>query len=364
MTTEMHLPDPRVFSAETTAIHQLAIDLLTDNAPGAMVRHEAALDAALSDSLKAGAQTVGEVLAAAPSLAVSRCLQERIARVCSTTAGAHAVIFAIPLVMVVGVRQGHVIPGQLPDIDAIKHSLTEQGIFAKDADIWLSAKLVDQAQLESITPAQLLNWRDALQYASGGLPHDFAGAPVKFDVDGVALRYLVGVALQPAEQTPVVQLNAPMGAWAMAISKLIGEQLAHPALTLFPLPRAPQAWISALFDGIDAQKRIRFEVFASSILRKLRTDGETPVAVLSAHEGNEIRVTIGAEKNGEQWEGFVWPLQPTDRIDTIQHALLDVLQECRIEQVRVLADVLPSVKQSLPYFPLPVELDQTSETRH
>jgi hypothetical protein len=149
----------------------------------------------------------------------------------------------------------------------------------------------------------------------------------------------------------------------MALSKQLGLSLKHDALTLFPLPRAPQNWLAALEDGRVAQQEIRFQVFASNTLRKLREAGETPVAVFSCHEGGELRVTLGAENNGESWAGFVWPLALFDRIEAIQHSMTDLLRECRHEDIRVIADVLPSLKDDLPYFPIPTELPAGS-TRH
>lgn len=362
------LPDPRRYShSATSPLHELAQALLGERNLGRLVAAESALDAQLLQYLGASDDAVIQAaLDSAPSMAVFRLLTERLRHVVEQPVvgtAQHAVLFAIPIVMVAGVRGKHEIPGKLPDVAAVQTLLTQQGILQAGGDVLLSARLLDREQLLAIQPSQLLRWRDVLQYASGGIPHDFKESPVKVDGDGVFLRYLVGVAMQPADAAPVVQLNAPSGAWAMALAKLLGEQLKHDAMTFFPLPRAPQAWLAALDDGRVAQQEIRFQVYASNTLRKLRETGETPVAVLSSHEGNELRVTLGSATNGEEWAGFIWPLAGLDRVDAIQHMMVGLLRECHHDAFRVLTEILPSAKDNLPYFPIPTELPD-SATRH
>ncbi|GAB3266361.1 hypothetical protein [Chitinimonas naiadis] len=362
------LSDPRRYGAEPSALlHTLAAALLNERDLGRLVAAEAALDQELERLLQQSEDAaIATALSSAPGVAVLRLLSERLRVAVERPAASrtqHAVIFALPLVVVAGVRGKHVIDGKLPDIAAVQALLTEHGLLKAGADISLSSKLLDRDQLLSIQPSQLSRWRDVLQYASGGLPHELQPSPIQVDGDGVYLRYLVGVAMQPADEAPVVQLNAPPGAWAMALTKLLGEQLKHDAMTLFPLPRSPQAWLAALDDGRVAQQEIRFQVFASNTLRKLREAGETPVAVLSSHDSGELRVTLGAEKNGEEWAGFIWPLGPLDRVDAIQHMMVELLRECHHDDIRVLPGILPTVKDNLPYFPLPTELPETA-TRH
>ncbi|QDQ28943.1 hypothetical protein FNU76_22740 [Chitinimonas arctica] len=362
------LPDPRPYSGiDQSPLHALATQLLSENNLGRLVAAEAALDAELAAQLRHGGDAdIAKAISTAPNPAVVRLLSERLrVAIEQPLAGSaqHAVVFAIPVVMVAGVRGQHEIPGKLPDVAVLQTLLTEHGIFQRGSDIQLAGKLLDREQLLAIQPSQLLRWRDALQYASGGLPHEFKESPIKVDGDGVFLRYLVGVAMQPADAPAVVQLNATPGQWAMAFSKLLSEQLKHDAMTFFPLPRAPQAWLAALDDGRVAQQEIRFQVFASNTLRKLREAGETPVAVLSCHDNGELRVTLGAEKNGEEWAGFIWPLGPLDRVDALQGMMSMLLRECHHDDIRIVGEILPTVKDNLPYFPLPTELP-VSATRH
>ncbi|WP_374347020.1 hypothetical protein [Chitinimonas sp.] len=362
------LPDPRHYpGSDSHPLHERARRVLAERELGRMVAAEAELDEALWQLLNSEAAMDWQAMHdGMPDQAVEQVIRSRLAALLTRpAAGAdhHALIFALPIVLVAGVRGQHILPGKLPDVAAVQSLLIEHGIFASGADLHLSARLVDAEQMAQISASQLLRWRDALQYASAGLPHDFQESPISVNGDGVYLRFLLGVAMQPRDAAPVVQLNAAPGPWAMALSKLLGEQLKHDALTLFPLPRAPQAWLAALDDGRVAQQQIRFEVFASNALRKLREAGETPVAVLSAHQGKELRVTIGAERNGEEWAGFIWPLGASDRVGVIQQNMVKLLQECHQSDIRIIPDVLPAMKDQLPYFPIPTELPD-SLTRH
>jgi len=360
------LPDPRQYPASTHPLLKLVQPLLQERDLGRLVAAESGLDSELAGLLAAERDDdVAATLAAADPAAL-RILTDRIRQLLARPAKAdvaYAVPFAIPVVFVAGTRGSHTIAGRLPDVDAVKRLLTEQGVFQAGADISLSGRLVDRDQLVAIKPSQQARWRDALQYASGGLPADFAESPIEVNGDGVFLRYLVGVAMQQPDQPPVVSFNAAPGLWAMALTKLLGEQLKHDTLTLFPLPRAPQPWLAALDDGRHALQEIRFQVFVSNTLRKLREAGETPVAVFSAHEGNELRVTLGAAANTEEWAGFVWPLAPLDRVDALQHMMEALLRECHHDAFRVVTEVLPAIKDNLPYFPLPAELP-AAPTQH
>ncbi|WP_269531961.1 hypothetical protein [Chitinimonas sp. BJYL2] len=362
------LPDPRrPASGPTQPLHALAQALLTERDLGKLVAAESALDQEIARLLASnGDAALAEATATAPSAAVLRLLNERLRTLLSRPAKpgtGYAVPFLVPLVMVAGVRGKHMIEGRLPDADAVLELLRTHGIVAKHADVHLLNRLVDRDQLLGAGVSLLAHWRDTLTTAADGLPYDFKPTPIVVEGDGVYLRYLVGVAYQPADAEPVIQLNAPPAAWTLALSKLFGEQFKHDAMTLFPLPRVPQNWLAGLDDGRVAQQEIRFQVYASNTLRKLREGGEKPVAVLSCHENGELRVTLGAATNGENWAGFVWPLGPLDRVDAVQHMMVSLLQECQQDDIRVLTDVLPTIKDDLPYFPLPTEL-ATTETRH
>lgn len=353
------LPDPRQYPSNPHPLLDLVTPLLQERDLGRLVAAESALDSEIARHLAAEHDHEIAAAFAGADAASLRILTDRLRAVIahpSKPGAPYAVPFAIPVVFVAGTRGTHTLPGRLPDIDAVKRLLTEHGILQASGDVSISARFVDRDQLLAVKPSQLARWRDALQYASGGLPAEFTESPIEVNGDGVFLRYLVGVAMQQPDQPPVVALNTPLGPWAMALTKLLGDQLKHDTLTLFPLPRAPQTWLAALDDGRHAQQEIRFQVFVSNTLRKLREAGETPVAVFSAHQGGELRVTLGAAENTEEWAGFVWPLAPLDRIDAIQHMMEALLRECHHDAFRVVSEVMPAVKDNLPYFPLPAEV--------
>lgn len=359
------LPDPRQYlgnaaSPESNDLHQLANALLGEREPGGLVRREAELDAALTSLLNTASDALlKETQQTAPSAISAKLLHDRLNQILALPAaasGQQVIAFAIPIVLVTGARVPLTLPARLPDIDAVIALLRQHQVLTADADVYLSAQLLAPNTLADVKPSQLWRWKSALQYASRGLPTSLEAEPIKLDGEAVVLRYLVGAVMQPAQGAPALALSQPNPAWALAFSRVLGEQLKHEALTLFPLPRSPLPWLAAQQDGRRAQMEVRFQVFASNSLRKLRQNGETPVAVFSTHENGELRVTLGDQVNGERWDGFVWPLAASDNLAAIQHDMVDLLRECHHDAVRFVPQVLPSVKDQLPYFPLPSEL--------
>jgi hypothetical protein len=367
MQTMPALPDPRQYAALAHPLNLLVRDLMAQRDLGRIVSSEAAVDAKIIQLLHcADDQALDSALAGAATLTESRLLQERLQNVLRNAAlgeAQYTVPFAIPLVLVAGSRGDVLIPGELGNIETFKQLLITHGIVEADTDVFLSRHLVERDALLNIKASQLLQWCTTTQFAADGLPMPTEPSAIKLKGDGVFLRYIVGAAIQRADQSPAIKLNAAPGAWSIALTKWLGEQLQQAGLTLFPLPRAPQTWLAAIQDGRIAQQEIRFQVFVSNTLRELRQKGETPVAVLSTHENGELRVTIGAERNGEEWAGFVWPLNAQDHIESIQQMMVELLHECHHQDIRVIAEVLPTVKDNLPYFPLPSELP-ASTTQH
>ncbi|MFC4161583.1 hypothetical protein [Chitinimonas lacunae] len=361
-----HLPDPRRYPRVDArdSLIRLAMSLLTERDLGALVRKEADLDAELSRLLGAGDDAaIGEALGKVPSQEVYLCLNDRLRQAVErppVDAAGHNVLFALPLVLVAGSRAPLSLPGRLPDPTAVLALLREHGIIHPEAEVELLAQLPTESQLAGIRPSELARWRDA---PTATLP-DFAEQPLQINGETVLLRFIVGVARQPAQAAPAVQLGITPGPWGLALTRLLSEQWKHDNLTLFPLPRAPLPWLPARHDGRSARLHIQFEIYASNILRKLRQGGEQPVAVLSAHDNDELHVTLGAASNGEVWEGFVWPLTPLDRVEGIVAAMVELLRECRLDRIEILPEVLPAVHEGLPYFPLPTELDALPLTRH
>jgi hypothetical protein len=80
-------------------------------------------------------------------------------------------------------------------------------------------------------------------------------------------------------------------------------------------------------------------------LRELRASFGEPVAVLSAHRcadapgGGELRLSLSSPLSPRDAQGFRCPLQPGERVGDAAAMLLDLLRDCRVDDVRVVSGV-------------------------
>ena len=130
----------------------------------------------------------------------------------------------------------------------------------------------------------------------------------------------------------------------MPLAQILSRQLAAQGVQLLALPRAPADPLRALHQGRMAHREIAVQLFASSAIRKLRADFGEPTAVLSAHRvdgGGELRLSLSSPFGERDAEGFRCPLYPFDRVEDVLTMLLELLQACRVLNIRVLAQVHP-----------------------
>jgi hypothetical protein len=123
--------------------------------------------------------------------------------------------------------------------------------------------------------------------------------------------------------------------------------LAHPDATLLALPAAPERPLQAVRTARALQRDVAAQVFASNALRAIRGRSGEPVAVVSAHRapdapgGGELRVSLSSPFEPRDAEGFRCPLHPLERADDVAQALISLLRDCRVADVRMLAGVHP-----------------------
>lgn len=352
----MTLPDPRLYprvNANNPAIRAL-MSLLTERDAEQVKLKRGALDALICELLQANDHgALHAALTQAPSQYAYSILWESLRKAVEQPESYNeqwAVPFAIPVVLVAGVKGQTNLPGKLNDLDTVTKILKNHDIFATDADVWLSAQLAHPEQLAEINPAQLTRWRDQLQYASGGLPVNFAEAPVPLKDEGVFLRYLVGVAIQKKTAAPAVKLGGQVSAWGVPLAQELGKQLQTAGVTLFAIPRVPQTWLAAQESGRITQLETRLQVAASNALRSIRTAGRTPVVTIAAHEPGEIRITFSAQEDSERWEGYVRPLAPLDETEQVVAFARELFAECHVDDLRFIDAVQPDRIGELPFF--------------
>lgn len=352
----MTLPDPRLYPRvnPNNPLIRTLMSLLTEHDAELVIQKRKTLHTQLAEVLATQDHAaLNAALTQAPSHYAYSVLWEALRQVVEQAdpySAQSATLFAIPLILVAGIKGQAQLPGKLGDIDAITALLKQHDVIAADADVYLSARLAHPEQMASVNPAQLALWRDQLQYASGGLPVALEEAPVQFKDEGVFARFIVGIAIQREDAPPAIKLNARIGAWGVPLAQEIGRQLQTNGVTLFTIPRAPQSWLAAQESARQTQNETRLQVATSNALRSIRNNGRTPVVVMAAHESGEIRITFAAQEDDERWEGFVWPLAPLDDAAQILAFAQDLFAECHVDEVRVIDAVQPDRVGELPFF--------------
>jgi hypothetical protein len=254
-------------------------------------------------------------------------------------------VFAIPLVLVAGAKSRVVVPGVLPDINAVYTLLQKHGAFGEVRNIGLGNALSPADALERITPGKVYQW--GMQLSASGVPHELEARPV--DVapgrEQVHLRFLTGAAIVPAATTPISENACNIGVWGMPLTRLLAQQLAQPGLEILPVPRPLVAILKAAQLGREAELGLSFNLFVSNGVRQFRAGVGDPVAIISAHQtargGAEIRVSLSSPFDDTLIEGFCWPLHPVDDFEQTLAGITGLLQECRISDVRMMATVMP-----------------------
>ena len=97
----------------------------------------------------------------------------------------------------------------------------------------------------------------------------------------------------------------------------------------------------ALQQGRTVQRAVGAQLFASNAIRRLRASVGEPCAVISAHRcptapgGGELRLSLSSALDPRQAEGFRCPLFPTDSAGDVVSMLIELLHDCRVNDVRV-----------------------------
>ena len=357
------IADPRVFPEDVDATHAPLIELAEASlAAQTAIRAEEigrALTTALVDRLHSGeALLLAEVIAAAPSAAIARALWRCLIEAWGLASddgvgGVAASLFALPVVIVAGREPGDepaetvaAIPGVLADTTRLAAILREHRALAGNETFGLAAALAASDAIDVPRLPDLLAWQ-RLAADAGTVERDLPPTPIALQSgqQSVHLRFLLGTALA----APGVDLlsGSDTAAWAMPLARELARQLALPHVSVLALPRAPQRPPAALQQGRNAQREVGAQLFASNAIRKLRSAVGEPSAVISAHRcaaapgGGELRLSLSSPFDPRQAEGFRCPLFATDRAGDVASMLLDLLRDCRVTDVRVLAGVHP-----------------------
>jgi hypothetical protein len=359
------IPDPRSFPDPAAAgpvaarLYALTDESLAATTGQSATAADAAIAAALGALLAAGdGPGLAATFAGAPSVAVYRHLWRQLARQIGPTpvardGGMAVTVFAIPVIVVAAIDGGGrgatlTLPCVLDEPASLVSILREHRALGGNqnfgfANVLAGADAIDLARLPAV-----LAWRGVTDIAAAGVaPTHRELAPFPIAVAGgaesVHLRMLVGSAVA----APGVDLlrDATVGAWGTPFAQALARQLAVPGASVLALPRAPQSPLAAVHQGRAAQREVGAQIFASNAIRKIRASVGEPSAVISAHVapdapgGGELRLSLSSPFEPRDAEGFRCPLYPPDRVGDVATLLVELLRDCRVADIRVLAGI-------------------------
>jgi len=313
-------------------------------------RADAAIAATLSEMLdrEEGAE-LSQLFVRAPSASVYRHLWRRLGDAWNAApreAALKAHVFAIPVVLVAGhtVAGARVtLQGAIDDPSRLAEILRTHGALHSNETITLANALISA---ETIDLAHLPAWRRVCAHLVAGAPSPMALAPSPITIgttEGAHLRFLVGTALA-APGAELLRDN-DLRRFGAPLARALEAALAADGVTLLALPRAPSDPVFAVHAGRDAQREIAAQLFLSQALRNLRMRYGEPSAVISAHRssdaplGGELRLSLSSPFAEREAEGFRCPLFAADVFTDVVNMLTNLLEDCRVSDVRIVAGI-------------------------
>jgi hypothetical protein len=352
-----YLPDPRRFGGSVVSdeLVQMAMRLARADALE-RPRQLAALRRLLLSYLREGQESeLQQALAAAPDAGTYRVLRDALAQAiddASVSGDVVARAFALPIVLVAGATQAATIPGRLQDVAALQALFERTQALGATRNFGLADALCTLEALEALSPLAILRSARALE------PHALATwlapAPIRVQPrhEQAHLRFVVGMGLTAAHGPSFRETAADIGRWGRQCAEMLQSQLAVAEVQLAALPRPPEDLVHAPHAGRHAQLATALHLFASNALRRFRLAVGDPVAIVSAHEGGEIRLTLSSPFADDLVEGFCWPLAPHDALELVQGTILELCADTRLTDVRVLERLLPAKRgNAAPWYP-------------
>jgi len=249
--------------------------------------------------------------------------------------------FAIPVVVVAAGEREIEHPMVVPSLQGVREIIAEHRVFGESRSISISNALTGAG---AVGLSNLEYWLDRRRLVDA---RDDAGlAPSSMRVaasqESAHLRFLAGALL--AAPVAAVLDGSGIAVWGTPLAKTLSAALAFPGVQLLALPRTPQHPLAAWRDGLQAQREIALNLFASSAIRNLRANFGEPSAAVSAHRvesGGEVRLSLSSPFGGRDAEGFRCPLFPYDRVDDVASLIIDLMHACRVGDIRIVDGLQP-----------------------
>jgi hypothetical protein len=352
------LPDPRRYPARGAPdrLLELVRAALATGDPIARSVHKDVLLGELHARHAAGDDaSIAAALAAATAAQEYAFLAQRAAEATEPPLAAGEIgarMFALPLVVVAGGRAGAQLSGALPQVDAVHALLAGHQALGDAQRFTLGNALCAAERLDAVAPGALARAQAAGADALAPLAATFEPDAIVLPAadESVHLRFLVGVAWLTSEARRWIGAGDAVGRWATPLTHLLAGQLAQQDVTVLPLARAPLPLALAAAAGRLAQRELALQMFVGGALRRARASFGEPTAIIAAHRADdpehaganaELRITFSSAFDDALCDSYRWPLAPGDDLQAIGTAIVELLRECRLDDVVVVPQVQP-----------------------
>lgn len=245
--------------------------------------------------------------------------------------------FALPVVAVAGCNSDIAVPSEIP-LAALKKCLAAHPHYAPLADaVWLP-HFADSDTLGGIKPDRWFAAKQntaAAEALAASLPRSL---PVFAAGQSVSTFFALGYgsrAVQTALARPAAEAGLPL-------MQVFQSGLDTPGLTLFANPLPPDTPVAALMQGSHMRRRMALEVFAANAIRAVRLNSHRVGAVMAAQKNGRLLFGFNAADNAFEIlpQTYCWPLAPDEDIAAIQRDFIELMLECRVENLFQLDGVL------------------------
>jgi hypothetical protein len=290
-------------------------------------------------------------LQAATSPATYRCLWASLVRALDGNVGENrnpaARMFAIPLLIVTGGKGDVTVSGVLPDIAGVQRALEQNGALGPMRNFGLSNALCALETVAQVPLSRIYSMAQGSIRAGTGATTTIATLdlpPSDLIVIGadesVHLRFLAGAAVTAADAPSFLETGADVGAWGMPLTRELSGQLKVDGLSILPIARRPQGWLGAQVAGWRSREELSFQVFVSRVLRRFRAEVGEPDATIAPLDSGTIALRLASPFIENRIEIHRWTPHALDDVSEIAQGMLDMLAECRVDNVEVVPRVV------------------------
>jgi hypothetical protein len=341
------LPDPRCFAAaETNPLRQLAARLAAE--PDAMQRERFRVELRedLKQTLLAGRDDLlSSAVSDVASPEAGQCLWDAVDQAVNTSPDDKgtlvASLFAIPVVFVCAGPVGRDVPGTLRNPAALAGVLKDHGALGVYQNFGLNQALCADTSVEAFSLSRLYALLRRAETERVEVWPDLIPAPIELegDTERVDLRFVTGIIVAGVNAPRLAETAADIIRWGMPFARELIAQLTQREVTLLPIPRPPHGLLKSLHQGQRAREEVAFQTFISRVVRQFRASVGEPDVTLIAVRPNAIMIRVASPVAPEQIFTHRWQLHPLDVLSDVTRSILDLLSECRVDQVAIVEEI-------------------------